>query len=174
MHHYSAARKVVDTAVVGEVMRNLTSWEDVDASRVAFAVGNTLFAAVVRATLLPEAVQITPFLPTHPRATSLSSIPDLLTLFFRSPRPVRFPLQFIGRKAFLLLWLAFLAAFLATPVRSGQFSEWLAGLQLADALATAKDFAGDMLAMLRERVAAARGGMGGGMSGGVGGDDGAY
>jgi hypothetical protein len=70
MHHYSAARKVVDTAVVGEVMRNLTSWEDVDTSRVAFAVGNTLFAAVVRATLLPEAVQITPP-PAHPPARNV-------------------------------------------------------------------------------------------------------
>ena len=95
----------------------------------------------------------------------------LLTVLFRSPRPVCFP-QFIGRKALLLLWLAFIAAFLATQVRSGQFSEWMAGLQLADALATAKEFAGDMLAMLRERVAAARGG--GGMGGMGGGGDGAY
>ena len=78
MHHYSAARKVVDTAVVGEVMRNLTSWEDVDTSRVAFAVGNTLFAAVVRATLLPEApAVIPPNIRYFPGPTEIIEWPDL-------------------------------------------------------------------------------------------------
>ena len=97
---------------------------------------------------------------TVPRPFPFSSSSDRLV-----PRPTAClagpPRQFIGRKAFLLLWVAFLAAFLATPVRSGQLAEWVEGLQLADAFATAKDFTADMVASLRERIAAARGGGGG-------------
>jgi hypothetical protein len=35
----------LDTVVFGEAVRNLTSWEDPDASKVVFAVGNAVFAA---------------------------------------------------------------------------------------------------------------------------------
>ena len=55
--------------MVGNVWRNLTSWEDADATRLAFIAGNTAFAAF-----------------------------------------------FFGRAAVLLLWLAFIAAFLL-PLR---------------------------------------------------------
>jgi len=37
----------LDTVVFGEAVRNLTSWEDPDASKVVFAVGNAVFAACV-------------------------------------------------------------------------------------------------------------------------------
>ena len=50
---------------MGEAVRNLTSWRDVSASTVVFAIGNAAFAAF-----------------------------------------------FIGKRAVLLLWLAFMAAFL--------------------------------------------------------------
>ena len=46
-------------------------------------------------------------------------------------------------------------------MRSGQLAEWVEGLQLADAFATAKEFSADMFATIRERIAAARGGGGG-------------
>ena len=118
----SKPQKVIDTAVAGEVIRNLTTWTDVDASRVAFAVGNALFAAC-----------------------------------------------FIGRKAIFVLWLAFLAAFLKAPMNTGELQEyvtglkeWAADLHIGDALASAKDGIADAVAMVRERIAAARGrGVGG-------------
>ena len=49
---------------MGDVIRNLTAWKDVDASRAAFVVGNAVFASF-----------------------------------------------FIGKKAVLLLWVAFIAMF---------------------------------------------------------------
>lgn len=55
----------LNTELMGDVIRNLTTWQDVDASRAAFVVGNAVFASF-----------------------------------------------FIGRKAVLLLWLAFIATFI--------------------------------------------------------------
>ncbi len=97
----------MDTAVLGEAYRNVTSWQDPDVSRAAFAIGNALFAAV-----------------------------------------------FFGRSTILLLWMAFVAAFVV-PKRH-QLLEWAADVQVTDLLVSTREALAGTLALLRERLAAMR------------------
>ena len=44
-HYARPPTQQLSTAVLGDAIRNLTTWTDVDASRAVFAVGNAVFAS---------------------------------------------------------------------------------------------------------------------------------
>ena len=69
----------VDTAALGEVVRNLTTWEDASATGFVFAVGNAAFAAFFigrRVIFLLWLAFVAAFvLPLRERADALDTLP---------------------------------------------------------------------------------------------------
>ena len=127
-----------DTAVAGELVRNLTTWADVDASRVVFTVGNCLFASA--------------FLGK----TAIMFLWIAFLAAFLTP---------VARSGQLQEWCQDTSATVSRMTK--RMLEAVKDLRVRELIAMAKERVSSAIANVRERVGAARGGGSGGMEEGA-------